>query len=193
MLSLNRLELLEAHFGVPAAGGALCAINTRLAPPEVRFIVEHCGAHVLLLDPELEAAGGARPLELPGLRVVRLGPEYEALLESAAATPPDWPDSEDRPISVDYTSGTTGTPKGVVYTHRGAYLGALAGLVETRLGPDSNYLWTLPMFHCNGWCFSWARGGRRRHERRAAGDRSPRPSGASCARAPRTCARRRRC
>jgi fatty-acyl-CoA synthase len=154
MLSLNRAELLEAHFGVPASGGALCAINTRLAPPEVRFIVGHCGAQVLLLDPELEASA-SRALELPGLRVVRLGQEYESLLEGTTATPPDWPDSEDRPISVDYPSGTTGTPKGVVYTHRGAYLGALAGLVETRLGPDSNYLWTLPMFHCNGWCFSW--------------------------------------
>ena len=158
MLSLNHSELLEAHFGVPACGGALCAINTRLAAPEVRFIVEHCGAQVLLLDPELEAAA-SRAVELPGLRVVRLGPEYEALLESARPHPPDWPDSEDRPISVDYTSGTTGTPKGVVYTHRGAYLGALAGLVETRLGPDSSYLWTLPMFHCNGWCFSWAAAG----------------------------------
>ena len=155
MLSLNRSELLEAHFGVPASRGALCAINTRLAPPEVRFIVEHCGARVLLLDPELEAAA-SRAAELPGLRVVRLGPEYEQLLEGARAEPPDWPDSEDRSISVDYTSGTTGTPKGVVYTHRGAYLGALADLVETRLGPDGSYLWTLPMFHCNGWCFSWA-------------------------------------
>jgi fatty-acyl-CoA synthase len=155
MLSLNRSELLEAHFGVPASRGALCAINTRLAPPEVRFIVEHCGARVLLLDPELEAAA-ARAVELPGVRVVRLGPEYEALLAAAGSEPPDWPDSEDRPISVDYTSGTTGTPKGVVYTHRGAYLAALGDLVETRLGPDSSYLWTLPMFHCNGWCFSWA-------------------------------------
>ena len=141
---------------MPASGGALCAINTRLAPPEVRFIVEHCGAQVLLLDPELEAAAG-RAVELPGLRVVRLGHRVRGAARRAPrATPPDWPDSEDRPISVDYTSGTTGTPKGVVYTHRGAYLGALAGLVETRLGPDSSYLWTLPMFHCNGWCFSWA-------------------------------------
>jgi fatty-acyl-CoA synthase len=155
MLSLNRLELLEAHFGVPASGGALCAVNTRLAPPEVRFIVEHCGARVLLLDPELEAAA-SRVAELPGVRVVRLGQEYEELLQSASPTPPDWPDGEDRPIAVDYTSGTTGTPKGVLYTHRGAYLGAFAGLVETRLGPDSTYLWTLPMFHCNGWCFTWA-------------------------------------
>jgi acyl-CoA synthetase (AMP-forming)/AMP-acid ligase II len=154
MLSLNRHELLEAHFGVPAARGALCAVNTRLAPPEVRFIVEHCGARVLLLDPELEAAA-SQAVELSGVQVVQLGPEYEALLESAPATPPEWPDSEDRPIAVDYTSGTTGKPKGVVYTHRGACLGALAGLVETRLGPDSRYLWTLPMFHCNGWCFSW--------------------------------------
>jgi fatty-acyl-CoA synthase len=155
MLSLNRAELLEAHFGVPASGGALCAINTRLAPPEVGFIVRHCGAQVLLLDPELEEAA-SHAVEQPGLRVVRLGNEYEALLAGAAATPPDWPDSEDRSISVDYTSGTTGTPKGVVYTHRGAYLGALADLVETRLGPDGSYLWTLPMFHCNGWCFTWA-------------------------------------
>jgi fatty-acyl-CoA synthase len=155
MLSLNRGELLEAHFGVPASRGALCAINTRLAAPEVRFIVEHCGARVLLLDAALEASA-SRAVELPGLQVVRLGQEYEALLEGAQAESPKWPDSEERPISVDYTSGTTGTPKGVVYTHRGAYLGALAGLVETRLGPGGSYLWTLPMFHCNGWCFSWA-------------------------------------
>jgi acyl-CoA synthetase (AMP-forming)/AMP-acid ligase II len=158
VLSLNRLELLEAHFGIPAGRAALCAINTRLAPPEVRFIVEHCGARVLLLDPELEAAA-AQAVALPGLRVVRLGDEYEALLGSADATPPEWPDSEDRPIAVDYTSGTTGTPKGVVYTHRGACLGALADLVEMRMGADSRYLWTLPMFHCNGWCFSWAAAG----------------------------------
>src|SRR4029077_2175272 len=114
-------------------GAALCAVNTRLAPPEVRFIVEHCGAKVLLLDPELEAAASL-DAELPGLRVVRLGSEYEELLQGALPTAPDWPDSEDRPIAVDYTSGTTGTPKGVVYTHRGGYLGALAGLVETRIG-----------------------------------------------------------
>ena len=158
MLSLNRLELLEAHFGVPASQGALCAVNTRLAAPEIRFIVQHCGARILLLDPELEAAG-SEAAALPGVRVIRIGEEYERLLAGAAPEPPAWPDSEDRPISVDYTSGTTGTPKGVVYTHRGAYLGALAGLVETRLGPDSSYLWTLPMFHCNGWCFSWAAAG----------------------------------
>ena len=155
MLSPNRLELLEAHFGVPASRGALCAINTRLAPPEVRAIVDHSGAQVLLLDPELESAA-SEAAELPGVRVIRLGREYEELLASVSPTAPAWPDSEDRPLAVDYTSGTTGAPKGVVYTHRGAYLGAFAELVEARLGPDSRYLWTLPMFHCNGWCFTWA-------------------------------------
>ena len=155
MLSLNRLELLEAHFGVPASHGALCAINTRLAPPEVRFIVEHCGAKVLFLDPDLEAVA-AQAVGLPGVRVVRFGEEYEELLASSRPAAPDWPDNEDRPIAVDYTSGTTGTPKGVVYTHRGAYLCALGDLVEARLGPESTYLWTLPMFHCNGWGFTWA-------------------------------------
>jgi fatty-acyl-CoA synthase len=154
MLSLNRLELLEAHFGVPAARGVLCAVNTRLAAPEIRFIVERSGARVLLLDPELEAAG-RQAAALPGMRVVRVGEAYEAMLAAASPEPPEWPDDEDRPISLNYTSGTTGAPKGVVYTHRGAYLGALADLIETRLGPDSTYLWTLPMFHCNGWCFSW--------------------------------------
>ena len=118
MLSLNRSELLEAHFGVPASGGALCAINTRLAPPEVRFIVQHCGAQVLLLDPELEEAGSLAA-ELPGVRVLRLGSEYEELLQSAPPTPPDWPDHENRPIAVDYTSGTTGTPRRRVHAPRG--------------------------------------------------------------------------
>ena len=98
------------------------------------------------------------------------------------AVAPDWPDNEDRPIAVDYTSGTTGRPKGVVYTHRGAYLGALADLVETAPRPDSRYLWTLPMFHCNGWCFSWAVAGAAPRSVVRAPDPNPPPCGASCAR-----------
>ena len=112
MLSLNRLELLEAHFGVPASGGALCAINTRLAPPEVRFIVEHCGAQVLLLDPELEAAGQRAPSSSPACASCGSGPSTRRARRARRRTPPDWPDSEDRPIAVNYTSGTTGAPEG---------------------------------------------------------------------------------
>jgi fatty-acyl-CoA synthase len=160
VLSPNAPALLEAHFGVPAAGGVLVAINARLSAPEVRAILEHAGARTLLLDAELAAIAADVPA---GVDVVRIddtaAPDdpYERLLaEGDPAAAPRALADEDEPISINYTSGTTGAPKGVVYTHRGAYLNALGEVVAAQLGRRPVYLWTLPMFHCNGWCFPWA-------------------------------------
>jgi fatty-acyl-CoA synthase len=150
-LAPNRSELLEAHFGVPACGAVLCAINIRLAAQEIAHILEHSGSRLVLCDPEL------RHLVPDGFRVVELGDAYERFLAEATPQPlAPWPDQEDRPISVNYTSGTTGRPKGVVYTHRSAYLVALQQVIDAGLTCDSRYLWTLPMFHCNGWTYPWA-------------------------------------
>ncbi|MDX6645926.1 MAG: hypothetical protein QOK40_1653, partial [Miltoncostaeaceae bacterium] len=161
VLSPNAPALLEAHFGVPAAGAVLVAINTRLSSDEIGYILGHSGARVLLVDAELEPL--VAPLELSGVQVVRVddsgGPDdpYEALLASGCAERPESVlIDEEEPISVNYTSGTTGRPKGVVYTHRGAYLNALGEVIEIGMGFDTVFLWTLPMFHCNGWCFPWA-------------------------------------
>jgi fatty-acyl-CoA synthase len=154
-LALNTTELLEAHFGVPAAGGVLVAINTRLTAAEIAYILDHSGAHVLVVDSSLAHLVEDAPVE----RVLVCGEDgdYEAFLASAGSgEPEDRLESEDDTISVNYTSGTTGRPKGVVYTHRGAYLNALAETSHARLTSRSVYLWTLPMFHCNGWCFTWA-------------------------------------
>jgi fatty-acyl-CoA synthase len=160
VLSPNAPALLEAHFAVPAAGGVLVAINARLSGPEVRAILEHSGARMLLVDAELASIVPDPPA---GLDVVRIddtaAPDdpYEQLLaEGDPAAPPRVLEDEDEPISINYTSGTTGAPKGVVYTHRGAYLNALGEIIEAELGRRPVYLWTLPMFHCNGWCFPWA-------------------------------------
>ena len=160
-LLFNSSAMLEAHFGVPAAGGVLVAVNHRLASAEVGYILQHSGARYLLLDTGLEAL--AAPLELAGVTVIRCagtgrtGDPYEELLASASpAMPASWLEHEEETISVNYTSGTTGGPKGVQYTYRGAYLNALNEVIVAGLGADSVYLWTLPMFHCNGWCFPWA-------------------------------------
>src|SRR5829696_6658465 len=122
-LAPNIPALLEAHYGVPAAGAVLVTINTRLAGDEVAYILEHSGARMLFVDRELEH-----------------------LVE--AATLPT--------IRINYTSGTTGRPKGVMYTYRGAYLNALVEALQCQLRPESVLLWVVPMFHCNGWCFPWA-------------------------------------
>jgi fatty-acyl-CoA synthase len=164
----NIPALLEAHFGVMLAGGVLVAINTRLHPHEISYILNHSGAKVLVVDSEL--ARSVEPVlgeletvetivnvdDVPG-GVLLPGLAYEAFLASGSADSLDWPlTDEDEIIAIDYTSGTTGRPKGVMYTHRGAYLNALGELLETRMTSDSVYLWTLPMFHCNGWCYPWA-------------------------------------
>jgi len=158
VLAPNTHVLLEAHCGVPFSGAVLVALNTRLAPADLSFIVAHSGAQALLYDYEFEAI--ARDIEGQvggGLRLVRAGradDQYEHLL--AASGPYQRTVTDERGLlSINYTSGTTGKPKGVMYHHRGAYLQALAMAMETRLDCDSAFLWTLPMFHCNGWCFPW--------------------------------------
>ncbi|HEX9598892.1 MAG TPA: acyl--CoA ligase family protein [Gaiellaceae bacterium] len=154
-LAPNTSELLEAHNGVPAAGCVLVAINTRLTSSEIAYILDHSGARVLVVHDSLAHL-------VDGVAVERVlvcgeGGDYEQFLASARdGEPEDRLVSEDDTISINYTSGTTGRPKGVMYTYRGAYLNALAEVVHARLDSRSVYLWTLPMFHCNGWCFTWA-------------------------------------
>jgi fatty-acyl-CoA synthase len=160
-LLFNSPAMLEAHFGVPAAGGILVAVNHRLAGAEIGYILRHSGARYLLLDTELETLAGQAGLD--GVTVIRCadtgepGDPYEEFLAGASPVRPvSWLEHEEETISVNYTSGTTGRPKGVQYTYRGAYLNALSEVIVAGLSTDSAYLWTLPMFHCNGWCFPWA-------------------------------------
>jgi fatty-acyl-CoA synthase len=156
----NIPAMLEAHFGVPLAGGVLVAINIRLSSDEIGYILQHSGARFVFVDAELEPV--IKPLDLSGVRVVRVddtgapGDPYEDFLAGGSATPPEsWLQSEDEMLAINYTSGTTGRPKGVIYTHRGAYMNAVGEILETGMTWDARYLWTLPMFHCNGWCFTW--------------------------------------
>ena len=160
-LLFNSPAMLEAHFGVPAAGGILVAVNNRLSGAEIGYILQHSGAKYLLLDTGLAAVAEASGLA--GVTVIRCddtgvpGDPYEEFLAGASpARPASWLEHEEETISINYTSGTTGRPKGVQYTYRGAYLNALNEVIVAGLGTDSAYLWTLPMFHCNGWCFPWA-------------------------------------
>jgi fatty-acyl-CoA synthase len=166
----NVPEMLIAHYAVPLLRAVLVSINTRLAGAEIAYILEHSGATVLVADTALLPAVSAHLREIATLRhVVQLAEAapplelsvpsstYPKLLEQATETVHPWAvDDELRPISINYTSGTTGRPKGVQYTHRGAYLNALGELLHSRHSPETVYLWTLPMFHCNGWCFTWA-------------------------------------
>jgi fatty-acyl-CoA synthase len=156
----NIPAMLEAHFGVPAAGGILVAINTRLSSPEIGYILKHSGARILFVDAELRPL--IESLDTTGVQITRIDdtgrPDdpYEQFLAGGSPAPVEsWLEDEEEPISMNYTSGTTGRPKGVLYTHRGAYLNALGEIIETNMGFNSVYLWTLPMFHCNGWCFTW--------------------------------------
>jgi fatty-acyl-CoA synthase len=156
----NIPAMLEAHYGVPGAGGILVAINIRLSSDEIGYILEHSGAKFLFVDHEFE--GLIKPLDLGGVRVVRVddtgapGDPYEDFLATGSPAPvPSWLEDEEETICINYTSGTTGRPKGVMYSARGAYLNAIGEVLETSMTSDARYLWTLPMFHCNGWCFTW--------------------------------------
>ncbi len=170
IMAANTPELYEAHFGVPMTGAVLCTLNTRLDPATIAYCLDHGEARVLITDREFA------PLVEPALAMVKreivvididdptaktrgkaLGSiDYEAFLaqgDPAYAWQP--PDDEWRAITLNYTSGTTGTPKGVVYHHRGAYLLGLGNVLSWQMPHHAVYLWTLPMFHCNGWCFPW--------------------------------------
>jgi fatty-acyl-CoA synthase len=156
----NSPAMLEAHFGVPAAGGVLVAINVRLSSDEIGYILRHSGAKFLFIDREFESV--VKPLDLSSMRVVRVddtgapGDPYENFLATGSTAPvPSWLEDEEELMCINYTSGTTGRPKGVMYTHRGSYLNAVGEILETTLTHETKYLWTLPMFHCNGWCFTW--------------------------------------
>ena len=161
VLCPNTPALLEAHYGVPLAGGVLVAMNTRLEREEIGFILRDSGARLLIVDAELRPLVADRDAGKLETVVVEdtgeAGDPYEALLAGGSAEPAERPLAhEDEPIAINYTSGTTGRSKGAVYSHRGAYLRAHGVALETRLGYDSVHLWTLPMFHCNGWCLTWA-------------------------------------
>jgi fatty-acyl-CoA synthase len=169
VLAPNVPCMLEAHYGVPMIGAVLHSINTRLDAPAIAYMLDHAQTRVLIADRELstlaEQAIGlskVKPLLIgaddPGFSGGHVTGEldYDALL---AEGDPEYawqpPDDEWRAITLNYTSGTTGNPKGVVYHHRGAYLLAMGNVVSAGLTGDAVYLWTVPMFHCNGWCFTW--------------------------------------
>jgi len=171
VIAPNTPEMLELHYGVPMVGAVLNTINTRLDAAAIGFILDHGEAKFVFVDREYSslvkdalALAKVRPLVIdiddpeydgPGERIGET--DYEAFI--AKGDPHfNWhlPADEWRAISLNYTSGTTGNPKGVVYHHRGAYLLAMGNIVTAGMTGNSVYLWTVPMFHCNGWCFTWS-------------------------------------
>jgi fatty-acyl-CoA synthase len=174
----NLPEMLVAHYAVPRAGAVLVAINTRLSSDEIAYILEHSGAVMLIADADyaetvaaaVDVAATVREVVVAVDQVAqssgeavprtaqRLGfTDYRDFHRRASEAGNPAVDLRERdPIAINYTSGTTGRPKGVVYSHRGAYLNSFGEIVHSSLTADSVYLWTLPMFHCNGWCTTWA-------------------------------------
>ena len=170
VLAPNVSMALEATFGFPMAGVVFNALNARLSEPELAWIVSHAESKVLFADHSLREVAESVAEQVPGLRLVisddvgasgessdaaASNCEYEELLSSASPHRVEIAD-ENALLSLNYTSGTTGNPKGVMYSHRGANLNALAMAAQAGLDSDAVFLWTLPMFHCNGWCFPWA-------------------------------------
>ncbi len=163
----NTPPMLEAHYAVPMIGAALVSVNIRLSSNEVAYIINHSDAKALFVDNEFSGLVTPRMNELTQVKTfVNIcdvsdekpldGMEYEAFLNTGSDAPMEFAiDDEYQLATINYTSGTTGLPKGVMYHHRGAYLNALGEMLESRFTSESVYLWTLPMFHCNGWCFTW--------------------------------------
>lgn len=166
----NLPEHYEAHFGIPMSGAVINSINTRLDSRTVAYILRHCEAKIVLVDLELyEVVKGAVDTLSCAPKIVLIedpalsgkfsieGQTYEQFLAEGSIDY-EWvrPVNEWDAISLNYTSGTTGDPKGVVYHHRGAYLNAVSNVLSWEMNGSARYLWTLPMFHCNGWCFPWS-------------------------------------
>ena len=164
VLAPNVSMALEATFGFPMAAVMFNALNSRLSAPELAWIVAHAESKVLFADHALADVARSIQQQIPGLRLVVSSDadvsgasdcEYEALLAAAEPHRASIADEQSL-LSLNYTSGTTGHPKGVMYSHRGANLNALAMAAQGGLDSDAVFLWTLPMFHCNGWCYPWA-------------------------------------
>ena len=170
VLAPNTPAVLETHFGVPMTGAILNTLNIRLDAAAIAFILEHSEAKAFLVDRQWSGVAKDALALLSSKPIVidiedalaesgeRIGScTYEEFLQRGDASDPIYsPEDEFEAISLNYTSGTTGNPKGVLFHHRGAYLNALGQLLHHKMDSDSVYLWTLPMFHCNGWCFTWA-------------------------------------
>lgn len=165
----NIPQMIEAHFGIPMLGAVLNTLNTRLDVASILFMLNHGEAKALIVDTEYAELAHRAALEFPDLKIISVSDvmpadpasfpravDYEQFLEQGDPQF-QWtlPSDEWDAIALNYTSGTTGDPKGVVYHHRGAYLNAISNILEWDMPKHAVYLWTLPLFHCNGWCFAW--------------------------------------